>query len=256
MSPLLQKIKLPLEILGIVVGLIIGANTLWWQVQQWLPANPLVGSLAVVDVRLPGDLLEDLKAHSGKIEQALLKSKELRKILPNETTRNEVFAQVNDIVERHALSLDLLHLTRKGVWVLTVKNNRDRPLREVRAGFLSAPDRVTIISPDGTIKDAKDKRVIDLGDLPPQGELRLISWELGSASGPLGLTLSHQDGVGEIYRMHPISRTLWESGGIFISFEHTTLGLLALIFLYFGLSGIYRRYLARREKRLDQERHA
>lgn len=249
MKTLLQKIKLPLEILGTMVGLVIGANTLWWQVQQWLPSNPLVGRLIATDARLPGDLLEDIKGFPGKIEQSLSKSKELAKLLPNETTRREVLAQTNEIIDKHAYTLNFRDLLQKGFWMLTVRNDRDRPLKQIKVGFQFAPDRVTIISPDGTIVDVKDKRVIDLGDLPPQGEIKLISWGLMAGLVQDGLTLSHQDGIGEIYRMHPLPRALWESDGIFVSYKHTTLGLLAIILLYFGLSGIYRRYLARREKR-------
>jgi hypothetical protein len=82
----LEKLKLPLEIASAIIGLVIGANTLWWQVQQLLPPNPLVGSVVATEARLPGDLLAELKALPGSIGKALGKNKDLAKLLPNETT--------------------------------------------------------------------------------------------------------------------------------------------------------------------------
>jgi len=244
MWKLLRMAKLPLTVLSLLLGIALSAYLMR---DLWTPFNPLVGDLVLSDARLPGDLINELKARPEQIKDALAKSKELKKLLPGDNQREEVTALLADIVDRYEVMTDLKYSFRRSLLSLTVRNEGSIPLRNIKVGFKweSAADSLTIFPPDGPSKVLSATKVINLGDLPPLAEIKMIGWGSGLMGGDKDITLSHDGGVGKL-NVAALVPAAWYQEGIFITYRQTTLALLALILIYLGIDGVAKQIAARK----------
>lgn len=248
MLALLKKLKLPLEITSVLIGVILGGLALW---QQLKPARNLVAELVVTRARLPGKFLQAAKGLSDNVEKALLKDKDFKKLLPQERLREEVVEKVKDIVERQSFSLHAFGGAGDAFMAVTVRNEGERPLKDVKLGLrYPLTQSMTVIAADGTIKDFEASGVVALGDLPPQGEIKVFAWGMAFLiSTQRDVTLSHQDGVGEVRLLYPVPQFIWGNNGIF-SYGHATYGLLGIMLIVLGLLGLSH-YRSSRNAKLD-----
>lgn len=239
MFALLRRLKLPFEIASVVIGVVLGGLAVW---QQLKPNRDLVGELVVSKARLPGDFLEDAKNLPENVSKALLKDEGFKKLLPQEKTRLEVVDKVKDTVDRHSSSLHSFNFARGTFMAVTVRNEGDKPLKGVKLGFrYPLAQAMTIVLPDGSSKNLESKGLVDLGDLPPHGEINVFSWGIAVLiSNQRDVTLSHQDGIGEIRMLYPVPEFIWGNEGIFFSYRHTTYALLGIMLFAIGLAGLSR----------------
>jgi hypothetical protein len=169
----IKYIKVPLEIASVLMGLVLGVLTVWQHIK---PSGNLVAELIVTKARLPADFLRDAKALPDDVEKALKKSKGLANLLPDDKQRDEVLAVVKDAVERQSFSLHEFGFLRDSFMAVTVRNEGERPLREIKLGFRHPLSQsVTVIGADGVIKDHEASGITPLGDLPPHGEIQVYA---------------------------------------------------------------------------------
>jgi hypothetical protein len=234
-----------------VVGVVLGVLAVWHQIK---PSRELVAELVVTKARLPGSFLRDAKALPDNVEKALAKNKDLARLIPKDPLRQEVVEVVKDTVERQSFSLHGFDALRDTFMAVTIRNEGQRPLREVKLGLrYPLSQSMTVIGADGSVKGLESTGVIALGDLPPSAEIKVFAWGMAFLiSTQRDVTLSHQDGVGEVRLLYPVSQFIWGNDGVFFSYMHTTYGLLAIILLALGLLGLSR-YRSTRDKKANRE---
>jgi len=245
----LDKIKVPLEIASVLIGIVLGVMAVWQQVK---PSKYLVAEVVLTKARLPYRFLRDAKALPGEVDTALRKNNDLAKLIPDGSQQNEVLALVKDVVERQSFSLHAFENLQDSFMAVTVHNKGELPLQDVKLVFRYPLDKsVTVIGADGVVKDLDGAGFIPLGDLPPHGEIQVYAWGMAFiVSSQTDVTVSHSGGVGEILLSRSVPAFIWENEGIFFSYKHTTSAMLAIMLVGGGLLG-FSRYRDRPSK-VDQ----
>lgn len=237
LQQLIKKLKLPLEVISVVLGIVLGVMAIWQQVK---PSGDLVAQLVLTEARLPADIISRSKALPQLVEDDLTENKEFLKLLPELQTREEALRVIKDTVGRRSFSLHGLEGIRREFMFVKVRNEGVQPLVDVKLGLRHpVTQSATIVRADGTLVDIEAAGVVSLGDLPPHGEVKLFAWGLAFlVSKPEDITVSHSGGVGEVEFLTPVPRFIWGNEGVFFSYRHTTYALLALILITIGVVGI------------------
>lgn len=242
----LVKIKVPLEIVSVLIAIVLGFMAVWPQI---MPSKDLVAEVVVTKARLPGRFLQDAKALPEEVEKALHKNKDFAKMIPDSSRRDEVLGIVKDVVERQSFSLHAFESLQDSFLAVTVRNEGERPLQDVKLGFRYPLDKsVTVIGADGVVRVYEGSGIIPLGDLPPHGEIQVYAWGLAFlVSSQTDVTVSHSGGIGKIFLLRSVPGFIRGNEGVFFPYEQMTYLLLAIMLVGGGGFSLSR-YRTRRLK--------
>jgi hypothetical protein len=234
-----SRLRAGVEIAALIVGLVLGVNTLW---QTLRPTTHLVADILITHARLPPDLDRDAKALPGRLQHALLEHEAIKKAVPQEALRKEVAGAAGSVAKGLAESLTSPLLLRDNLVVISVQNTGPTTLSDVQLSFRHWMNGTVIVrQSDRTESEIDTNGLLKLGDLRPQASVELFAWGLGvlSTSSP-DVLLTHKDGVGVVRTAAFISPELSRYGGVYFSYQQTTLALLALLLFGGGLLGLAR----------------
>lgn len=239
MSMKLTQLKLPLEILSLLLGIALATAALWSQAR---PSRSLVADVFSVDVSLAPTFLEGVKSLPAEVRKAFEADESVSKLLPLEKVRGDVAKKVEKIVDEKMFRYSAADLFYRGLLVVTVINEGEKPLKQIKLGLRYATSQpLTIYGADGSVRTIEAKGVVDLGDLPPRAQIKVVAWGLMLTATAAGdVTLSSQDGLGEIRLAKPLPEFIFQNEGVFFSFRHTTYFLIGLLVFALGAFGIYR----------------
>ena len=226
LKDLLERLKLPIELLALLVGVLLGATSLW---QQLRPTPTLVADILETPALLPAELLEDARALPTKATETLLKDEALQKLIPSAPLREDLRPVITTVLGRYAEGIHSPWRLQEKLIVCTVRNTGSTTLSAVQLSFPNwINGHVTLRGADGTTTVQTTKGLIDVGELRPGASMEVFAWGMGLLSLD-SARLTHKDGLGAIQVARPVPRLVSENGGVFISYRHATLFLLAVI---------------------------
>ena len=245
---MLFRIKYILQIASLIVGVVLGCVTVW---QQLEPRGDLVADLLETVAQPPPETRKDIQELPSKVIEAFLKDENLRKLLPSQKLRQDITTRLKSLLEEQTHWISDPFSPRNRLIVFTVRNESDHVLKKVRLSSpLGLSGMAVILGPNQTPITTEIKGIVEFGDLPPRTSVQLFSWDYMLAFvDPDSMTLSHEDGVGEIHPFLPVPVFIAKNGGIFFSYKHTLIWALVGVLVIAGSVGIFRSQRNRRAAR-------